>query len=151
MRLIRLLQNLRTDSISISLSEGGGTNNGSSASSSHSPFSARSNPSVNSSVTDVRSCASLQPSASATTSQKATKKTKNTSTSLKSHLMNHLGKRSPMVTRKEVRRIELLIELNRSISASFIFFISLYQLITMILLNQFVECKNRVSMINVVI
>ncbi|CAF5049762.1 unnamed protein product, partial [Rotaria magnacalcarata] len=50
-----LLKNLRTDSISISLSEGGGTNNLSLTSSSHSPCSARSNASVGSSITDVRS------------------------------------------------------------------------------------------------
>jgi len=97
-----LLKNLRTDSISISLSEGGGTNNGSSASS-HSPYSPHSNPSVSSSITDVRSFAG---SHNLGTDEKSlsnkSKKSKTTSNSLKTNLMHHLGKKSPMPIRKEV-------------------------------------------------
>ena len=97
------LQNLRTDSISISLSEGAGTNNGSSASSSHSPYSARSNASASSSIADVRSyTGSYNPSVDGkSSSSMKSKKSKTNSSSLRSNLMQHLGKKSPMITRKE--------------------------------------------------
>ncbi|CAF2384832.1 unnamed protein product [Rotaria sp. Silwood2] len=94
-----LLKNLRTDSISISLSEGAGTNN---ASSSHSPHSAHSNASVNSSTNDVRSYTG---SHNIATNEKSmsnkSKKSKLNSYSLKTNLMHHLGKKSPTTPRKE--------------------------------------------------
>ncbi|CAF0808408.1 unnamed protein product, partial [Rotaria sordida] len=97
-----LLKNLRTDSISISLSEGGGTNNISSTTSSHSPYSAHSNASVSSSINDVRSHSG---SHSIATNEKSilnkSKKSKLNSYSLKTNLMHHLGKKSPSGPRKE--------------------------------------------------
>ncbi len=93
------MQNLRTDSISISLSEGGGTNTISSASSSHSPYSARSNASASSSITDVRS---FTGSADNKSISNKSKKSKGNSQSLKSNFMHHLGKKSPVPIRKEV-------------------------------------------------
>lgn len=97
------LKNLRTDSISITLSEGGTTNNGeSSASSSHSPYSARSNASVSSSITDVRSyTGSHQLSINEKSLSTKSKKSKTNSHSLKSNLMHHLGRKSPAPVRKE--------------------------------------------------
>ncbi|CAF3649977.1 unnamed protein product [Adineta steineri] len=98
------LKNLRTDSISISLSEGGGTNNGSCGSSSQSPPSARSNASVSSSITDVRSFIGSHTIAINDKSiSNKSKKSKTNSSSLKSNLMHHLGKKnsSPAPIRKE--------------------------------------------------
>jgi tetratricopeptide (TPR) repeat protein len=95
-----LLKNLRTDSISISLSEGGGTNNVSSTSSSHSPYSARSNASVSSSITDVRSFTGSTDDKSLLNKRK---KSKSNSQSLRTNLMHHLGKKSPIPIRKEVK------------------------------------------------
>ncbi len=118
---------MRTDSISISLSEGGGTNNGSSASSSHSPYSARSNASVSSSITDVRSFTGSHNLATDDKSiSNKSKKSKTNSQSLKANFMHHLGKKSPAPIRKEVNNSFQTIE---SIFISF--FSSHYQRIMM--------------------
>jgi len=98
------IKNLRTDSISVALSEGGA--NDSPVLSSHSPFSARSNLSVTSSVTDVRSFAGG--SHSLATDDKSfvsntSKKSKTYSNSLKNNFVQHFGKKSPMQIRKQSR------------------------------------------------